>query len=828
MSSSLTDIALENEKKISFFIERQFPSIYRENGRELVDLVKSYYRFLEEHQSQSIYNIRRIYEYRNIDTTLDRMLLFFKNKFLNGLFFDRDVRFIVKNILDLYRRKGSKEGIELFFRMFFDTEIEVYYPSFDMFKPSESSWKVGSFIQLYPVKDLNIFNGIINRRIYGDRSKAEAFVDNIYIININETNIPVLLISGIKGRFVGFDTIYSLESSTTTVYGEIYGSLHKVEIDRAFPQATGNNRVGDVVTIETLDGRPGVGAKARVSKVTADLTGELNLIIRDGLYGYTIANTDIIISNQTVFMSEEAAQSFIINERIVQRKQEGDSYALVVGKRRNAIGIKLEEQSRVVQRQTSSVTELGSDLIRLSSVDEVLVNQVVSLAGIIPGNTKVLDVDTVERIVTLSNPVTDFIVAGTEITFTSNLLFEVSNDPTYPIETVDRQQNITHLPVFVTRFNNSASASVGSLVNTEEIRIITDVIENFLNVPLDSTNYSEIPPAIEQMSGTRVNGVIPTLVTPLNVAFVPENFIIGEMGSLSGIAPGFDYDTDPFVLAKENMLHRFNRRNQVITYTSQPGVVFSVNDEIIQQKTITLFEGGTAEVDVRGKIVGIEGNTLFVKQKTFESFVSNRPFRKKNSNVAVNIIALSRDIDSLPLGLNAIIDADVEIVSGKILEVEIIDTGLGYENGSLVGLINTSKIERENTQIEDNVYDAQGIAFSRGQGFTEGRWVTFKSHTNIEKKLQDSFFYQDYSYEISTDVTPEIYEETYKELIHPSGVKLFTSFSRVDVVDTKSTILGPFITKYALEETDLLEETGLSYISENGFQYLNTNLVEVE
>jgi hypothetical protein len=64
----LADLALSEDKKISIFIENQFPAIYREDGRELIDLVKSYYRFLEENQRQSIYNIRRIYDYRDIDT----------------------------------------------------------------------------------------------------------------------------------------------------------------------------------------------------------------------------------------------------------------------------------------------------------------------------------------------------------------------------------------------------------------------------------------------------------------------------------------------------------------------------------------------------------------------------------------------------------------------------------------------------------------------------------------------------------------------------------------------------------------------------------------
>ncbi len=92
----LADYALSESKITSFFVENQFPAIYREEGRDLIELVKSYYEFLETQTNQSSYNIRRIYDYRNIDTTLDRMLIFFKNKYMNGLFLEEDTRFLVK------------------------------------------------------------------------------------------------------------------------------------------------------------------------------------------------------------------------------------------------------------------------------------------------------------------------------------------------------------------------------------------------------------------------------------------------------------------------------------------------------------------------------------------------------------------------------------------------------------------------------------------------------------------------------------------------------------------------------------------------------------
>ena len=70
----------EVEKQISFKIAQQFPAIYRENNDELVSLVTDYYKFLETTPNQSIYNARRMFEYRDITTTLSSMILFFQKK----------------------------------------------------------------------------------------------------------------------------------------------------------------------------------------------------------------------------------------------------------------------------------------------------------------------------------------------------------------------------------------------------------------------------------------------------------------------------------------------------------------------------------------------------------------------------------------------------------------------------------------------------------------------------------------------------------------------------------------------------------------------------
>lgn len=781
------------EKSISYQIEKQFPVIFREDGTELVDLVKNYYKFLEEDSKQSVYNNRRIFEYRDVDTTLESMILFFKNKYMKDLpLDDPNIRFIVKNILDLYRRKGSNEGIELFFRMFYDSEVEIYYPARDMFKPSESIWKTGSYIQLYPVVSTEVFNGIINRKIFSSITNATAFVDNIYFININQSVIPLIFLSGIKGQFGGFETIYSLNPNIE--YGRIYGSMREVNIPTS-GKLRGDNLVGDIVNITSING---YGGKGRIIKVSENLSGEIEYAIPDTGYGYTVTNlaantvgnTDIIVSEQSLFM-ENTANEFKLEEKIKQVKTNGaqviEVFGSIVGQTRISVGVKLD---MTVPQSSSS-------------------NYFFERNESVPGFSGIID-------------------------------------------TIDREVNISKEVLFASEFNDSSRADIGTIANTEQITIITDIISDVLNVSLSSINYSAVPPALLPLSGTRVNGIIPNIDTQLNQAFVPETFVIGELNTLSNINPGLEYKNDIFVIAKENLLSRFNYTNQILKIQPVQGVIISEGDIITQTKTIEDFYGVVSDTVVKGEVVKVVGNNIFIKQKTFEPFIITKSIFKAGSTIPVTVISRSRDRSTRPLGLNAFIDGTASFTQGKIDALEIIDSGFGYENGRPIQIFNKSKIDRKQLELDTELAkptpdpaevarlqatiteltsspEAIGLAVVKSQGITEGQWISFESHINQEKVIQDSDFYQDYSYQLTVDVEPNKYEDIYRSVMHPAGIKLFTTFGQTSFINIDIDFVASEIISFAQSDFSIISEDNSEFIVSEGSDslYLVTRVFEV-
>jgi len=105
------------EKKISNLIENQFPSFYREEGPIFIEFVKQYYKWLEN--ENALKHSRNYFDYKDIDSTTDQFLVYFKEKYLKNIQFETttNTRQLLKHTLDLYRSKGTERSIDLLFKL---------------------------------------------------------------------------------------------------------------------------------------------------------------------------------------------------------------------------------------------------------------------------------------------------------------------------------------------------------------------------------------------------------------------------------------------------------------------------------------------------------------------------------------------------------------------------------------------------------------------------------------------------------------------------------------------------------------------------------------
>ena len=280
------------EKKIAHLIEKDFPAYYREEGPVFVQFLMAYYEWMES-QGQTNYHARNLLDYKDIDTTVNDFIVYFKQKYLPNVQFDTatDVRQLIKHTLDLYRSKGTDRAIDLFFRLVYGKPAEIYYPGEDIFRLSDGKWIKPTYLEVTSSADNRKY---INKQIVGLTSGATAFVERIIRRKISSKYAEIMFISSVNGNFQTGEKI-TIDGDFQEINPTVLGSLTTLQVI-----AGGENfAVGDIVLLASPNG---VQGKARVSSVT-DYTGLVDFIIVDGGWGYT-ANAEVLVSEKVLTISE--------------------------------------------------------------------------------------------------------------------------------------------------------------------------------------------------------------------------------------------------------------------------------------------------------------------------------------------------------------------------------------------------------------------------------------------------------------------------------------------------------------------------------------------
>jgi hypothetical protein len=185
----------DSNQKLTHLLTDQIPDYVQEFYPLFVVFVTKYFEWLEtagDQNSTSVgtqYSLQNLQLNRDIDTTADslvREFLHVQAPFLPDQLVCEPATFI-KYAQQFYRLKGSEKSFKLFFRAFFDDEIEVFYPRDYLFKPSASNY--------YSEKTIRINKGsgdpvnLIHTQVTGLTSRAYATVnDVIQVVGVGGAN----------------------------------------------------------------------------------------------------------------------------------------------------------------------------------------------------------------------------------------------------------------------------------------------------------------------------------------------------------------------------------------------------------------------------------------------------------------------------------------------------------------------------------------------------------------------------------------------------------------------------------------------------------------
>lgn len=739
------------EKYISPFIANQFPSFYQEEGPNFIAFVKAYYEWMES-SGAPLHEARSLFEYLDIDTTSDVFIKNFKKTLIESIPENVvvDKRLLMKHVLELYRAKGTKRAYALLFRMIYGEDIDLYIPGNYIFKPSDNTWKIPSYIETTSHPKLASLIGTKIRNNAG----ATAIVESVDKKIVNGRTVNILSITNLIDKFRVGDRIYqAISNDVTSTDGPfVTGSLNAIGVTNG----GSDYNIGDILDIIGS----GIEGKAKVASVINDFTGSINFLLVDGGSGFS--TNAIVTVKQTLNLDITDATGIL------------------------SIGQKLTDATT---NANGTIVFANSSLIRI-----------------------------VDRSLTLS------FGDGNQVTTDSGSA------------TIFRQTGGT---------GSGASFKVGGIRDKELVNLNTDVISNYYDVILDQTSNT-LMISVSSVSGTfgvgeTVNSTANSLMLE-GVVISSNNVANGESLSNTtlGISGLYVYRADvSHVYVTSSTDSNLNNANivagtilvsntsssvlQLVTKPSKETItgnaviasvtgsnlnISSVNGYFVPSKTITSNSGATANISTvtrltdwqfaKRPLTATNLDTILDSALTYQIFEigtidylsSINPGSQYTSKVYIDVIepavaALNTtDVYGRTKGHNATIDSKIVGGNGIITAVEIINSGYGYIDNEILTL---------QSAINPTLVEGSTIVELPGRG--EGRWLNRKSFTSDEMKLQDSLFYQDFSYQIVAEKMMSVYENVVRTLVHPTGIALYGRYRLNDeLIDDESTLIESSIT----------------------------------
>lgn len=237
-----------NSPHVSSLIDSFVPEYIRQEFPDLIKFIEAYLNFLEDVHGSSYYENTLLYQ-RDIELQEETFLKQIESEI--GLYVPREYestpRVFYNRITDIWRSKGSKEAIELFFKLFLNDPVEIKFPWDRVLKPSDGVWNKDAKLRV------SMINGsgfdLVGKKIFQIENFATSLVEKIERRLFSDVTIFELTLSkeDTIGEFVSGNTI-RIEGSDLSA--EVYRSCSKVIVT----ESGQNYRAGEKVTLRNYDG----------------------------------------------------------------------------------------------------------------------------------------------------------------------------------------------------------------------------------------------------------------------------------------------------------------------------------------------------------------------------------------------------------------------------------------------------------------------------------------------------------------------------------------------------------------------------------------------
>lgn len=267
-------------KTVSGSVSSQFPSYIRAEHPGIINFVEHYYKWMEE-TGNVLNQIYTLPDILDIDKTPEEFVYYFVTEVMptipQNILINK--RLLIKHIKDLYMTKGTESALRFLFRIMFNEDIEIYYPSDVILRCSDGIWTKVAYFKTTSSTNINI----LGRKVYGLESGSIATIDKVTPNDIDSLLIDVIELSNITGSFLVGETIETRDNL------EYYRNILSGQIRSVTIKTKGSGYyIGEEITVPTIAFEL---AKIYVSEID-DNGGILDVSFTNNGFGYVSSSTE--------------------------------------------------------------------------------------------------------------------------------------------------------------------------------------------------------------------------------------------------------------------------------------------------------------------------------------------------------------------------------------------------------------------------------------------------------------------------------------------------------------------------------------------------------
>jgi hypothetical protein len=301
---------------------------------------------------------------------------------------------------------------------------------------------------------------------------------------------------------------------------------------------------------------------------------------------------------------------------------------------------------------------------------------------------------------------------------------------------------------------------------------------------------------------TTSNSQVENIHTKLSDAFLFQSSTIGTISQLSNRVGGAGFSVAPVVTVKDTSVAALGIGDQYITLQySHPNfgtsnsqiLVIDTNDRVSQANTgasgdvmqrifTRQYSNGTYETQIRvwqDQLQRTPGNAFFANNQHLDIIFFTDASQDTQTPGSPGVAKIVNLQDEGVLGDNATVNASVG-ANGTITALRVVDSGFNHTQNELVTLSTTDHPTATAAQLRLSLADVAN---------SEGYYATSRSHISTKRGfIQDSRFYQEFSYEVDAAVSLQRYRDIALKLVHPAGQALFGKFKSTSNVDVNISV----------------------------------------